>query len=268
MNALVTTFRRYVAIGDSTTEGLEDPDPRGGYRGWADRLAQHIADAQDEPLEYANLAIRGLRMREIRTAQLDDALAMRPDLLTIFGGMNDVIAPRCDFDAIRADYVIAFGEARRAGCTVLTFTMPDPTTINPLGWRLRERVSRLNDIIRSEGEARRVLVMDFDAYPAASDPRLWYEDRLHGNTIGHTKAAAAMAWRLGVDGFDDSWAHPLDGEQPQTGPRVAITGDMDWAVHYLLPWLGKGVRRLPRGFGIPRKRPVPTVVPKSRPRVA
>ena len=102
----MTTFRRYVAIGDSSTEGLEDPDGHGGYRGWADRLAQHIADAQDEPLEYANLAIRGLRMSEIRTRQLDDALAMRPDLMTVFGGVNDVIGPRCDFDAIRADYVV------------------------------------------------------------------------------------------------------------------------------------------------------------------
>ena len=73
-NRYVATFRRYVAIGDSSTEGLEDPDGQGGYRGWADRLAQHIADAQDEPLEYANLAIRGLRMKEIRISQLEDAL--------------------------------------------------------------------------------------------------------------------------------------------------------------------------------------------------
>src|SRR6188472_1524746 len=88
-NRVVTTFRRFVAIGDSSTEGLEDPDGQGGYRGWAERLAEHIADNQDEPLEYANLAIRGLRMQEIRTRQLDDALAMNPDLLTVFGGMND-----------------------------------------------------------------------------------------------------------------------------------------------------------------------------------
>ncbi len=74
----MTAFRRYVAIGDSTTEGLEDPDGTGGYRGWADRLAQHIADHQDEPLEYANLAIRGLRMREIRMSQFEAALAMEP----------------------------------------------------------------------------------------------------------------------------------------------------------------------------------------------
>src|SRR5512132_4477071 len=76
VNRWVRTFRRYVAIGDSSTEGLEDPNGEGGYRGWADRLAQHIADAQDEPLEYANLAIRGYRMREIRTNQFEAALAM------------------------------------------------------------------------------------------------------------------------------------------------------------------------------------------------
>jgi hypothetical protein len=44
-------------------------------------------------LEYANLAIRGMRMKEIRVGQLDDALAMKPDLLSIFGGVNDLIAP-------------------------------------------------------------------------------------------------------------------------------------------------------------------------------
>jgi lysophospholipase L1-like esterase len=262
--AMMTTFRRYVAIGDSATEGLYDLDHQGHNRGFADRLAQHIADGQDEPLEYANLAIRGLRMREIRTSQLDDALAMSPDLLTVIGGMNDVIAPRCDFDAIRADYVIVFGEARRAGCTVLTFTMPDPAAINPLGAQLRERVNRLNAIIRSEAAPRGVLVMDFEAYPVATDPRLWFEDRWHVNSLGHTKVAEALAWRLGIAGFDESWADPLDAEPAPTPPRAPITGDVDWAVRHLLPWVGKGIRRLPGGLGIDRKRPVPTIVPRSR----
>ena len=266
-NQSVTTFRRYVAIGDSSTEGLEDPDGQGGYRGWADRLAQHIADSQDEPLEYANLAIRGYRMQEIRTRQLDDALAMNPDLLTVFGGMNDAISARCDFDSIRADYVIIFGEARRQGATVLTFTMPDPAGLNPLGAHMRERVSRLNGIIRSEAARRDVLVMDFETYPMAKDPRLWFEDRLHGNELGHQTVAAALAWRLGIAGFDESWADPLEGDMPKPRPREHISGDIDWAVHYLAPWLGKGIRRVPRGWGIERKRPLPTLVPKTTQRV-
>jgi len=58
----VTTFRRYVAIGDSSTEGLEDPDGNGGYRGWADRLAQHIADNQDE-VSHAGDPRPGIRRR-------------------------------------------------------------------------------------------------------------------------------------------------------------------------------------------------------------
>jgi len=166
----VTTYRRYVAIGDSSTEGLEDPDGHGGYLGWADRLAAHIADGQDEPLECANLAIRGYKMREIRCPQLQDALAMTPDLLTVFGGVNDVISPRCDFDALRAEFVIVFGEARRTGCTVASFTMPDPAAINPLAANLRDRVRKLNAIIRSEAERRGVLLVDFEAYPVAEDP--------------------------------------------------------------------------------------------------
>ena len=261
-NRVVTAFRRYVAIGDSSTEGLEDPDGNGGYRGWADRLAQHVADGQDEPLEYANLAIRGLRMREIRTGQLDDALAMRPDLLSVFGGVNDLIAGPCNFDAIRADYVIVFGQARRQGATVVTFTMPDPSAINPLGRYWRERAARLNEIIRSEAEHYGVMVMDFEPYPIAEDPRLWFEDHLHGNELGHQAVAAALAWRLGIDGFDERWAD-LEGEPARLRGREKLRGDIEWARHYMAPWLGKGIRGIRQGRGIQRKRPIPEVWPKS-----
>ena len=114
-------------------------------------------------MEYANLAIRGLRMKEIWTSQFADALAMGPDLLSVFGGMNDVIAPRCDFDSIRAEYVIIFGQARHQGAMVLSFTVPDLSAINPLGVTFRDRVAKLNDIIRTEAERRDVVVMDFEA---------------------------------------------------------------------------------------------------------
>ena len=175
------TFSRYVAIGDSSTEGLVDPDGEGGYRGWADRLAQLIADAQEEPLEYANLAVRSLRLTEIRNRQFDDALALRPDLMTIFGGGNDLIAMGWDLEAMREDLAAMYGEARAHDCSVLTFTFPDPTSINPLGKRLKDRMFRFNDIVRAEAERYGVLVMDFQNYPVVEDPRLWFEDRLHGN---------------------------------------------------------------------------------------
>jgi len=104
----VPVFHRYVAIGDSTTEGLENHDPRGGYRGWADRLAMIIAAAQTEPLEYANIGIRGYTLNENRTNQFDRTMAMKPDLLTVVGGVNDVIGLRPDFIQMQADYAAMF----------------------------------------------------------------------------------------------------------------------------------------------------------------
>ncbi|MFP5282522.1 MAG: SGNH/GDSL hydrolase family protein [Actinomycetes bacterium] len=257
------SFRRFVAIGDSSTEGLEDSDGQGGYRGWADRLAQHLADAQEEPLEYANLAVRGLRLSEIRNTQFDDALGLEPDLLTIFGGVNDAISMRWNAEAVHEDYAALFSEARGRDITVLTFTMPDLTAVNPFARRVRARILMFNDIIRAEAERYGVLVMDFERYPITADPRLWAEDRLHGSALGHERIAAALAARLGVAGFDDSWADPIAEELLRRPAREQVSGDLDWALHHLAPWVGKGIRGISPARGVSAKRPRATVVPKS-----
>lgn len=263
---MVRSFRRYVAIGDSSTEGLMDLDENGHFRGWADRLAQRLADAQPDPVEYANLAIRGLRLREIRDTQFDDAVAMEPDLLTVFAGVNDIIAAvRCDWTGMRADFAAMFGEARERGITVLTFTMPDPSRVNPFGGRLRPRAWRLNDVIREEAARVGALVLDFQQYPVAEDPRLWYEDRLHGNSLGHERVAAALAWRLGLPGTDLHWADPLPEELVRPSPRARLSEDLGWARTHLGPFLSGGLRGIRTGWGIEPKRPTPTVVPRSEP---
>ena len=259
----MVTFHRYVAIGDSSTEGLVDPDGAGGYRGWADRLAQLIADAQPEPLEYANLAVRSLRLNEIRRRQFDDALALEPDLMTIFGGGNDLIGVGWDLTEMQADLADMYALARAHDCTVLTFTFPDPTSVNPLGKRVRDRFFRFNDIVRAEAERHGVLVMDFQHYPITEDPRLWFEDRLHGNELGHQRMAAALAWRLGVEGADEAWAEPLDDEPARRRLREQLGSDADWVRRYLAPWVGRGLIGSPYGGRVVAKRPVPTVVPRS-----
>ena len=48
---------------------------------------------------YANLAVRGRSTRRIRYEQLERAAILRPDLVTLFSGTNDVVALR--FDATR-----------------------------------------------------------------------------------------------------------------------------------------------------------------------
>ena len=93
------SWRRYIALGDSFTEGLSDPDPGrpGEFRGWADRLAEHLAAATDGDVEYANLAIRGLLLQQVLEDQVPVALEAEPDLVSLIAGGNDLLRPgaRC-----------------------------------------------------------------------------------------------------------------------------------------------------------------------------
>ena len=74
----------------------------GGYIGWSRRLAQRIATAQGA-IDYANLAQKGLTTHEIRERQFERALALQPDLVTLFSGTNDVLARDFDVHAFAAD---------------------------------------------------------------------------------------------------------------------------------------------------------------------
>ena len=121
------TFQRYVALGDSFTEGVGDPDPSrpNGLRGWADRVAEVLA-TQAPDFGYANLAIRGRKLRPILDEQLDPAIALRPDLVTIHGGGNDVLRPRVDLDALATSYDDAIRRLVDTGARVVMFTIFDP----------------------------------------------------------------------------------------------------------------------------------------------
>src|SRR6478672_7358197 len=117
------TFHRYVALGDSFTEGVGDHDPTrpNGVRGWADRVAEVLGRSTDD-FGYANLAIRGRKMDAILAEQVEPALALRPDLVTIYAGGNDFLRPRISVDAVVARYGEAVARLTATGATVLLFT--------------------------------------------------------------------------------------------------------------------------------------------------
>ena len=223
-------------------------------------MAEIIANAQAEPLDYANLGVRSLQLSEIRATQFDAAMAMQPDLLSIFGGANDLLSVTCDFAGIRADLAMIFAEARSRDCTVVTFTMPVPYSVNPFGRRLLGRMLHFNDIIREEADRHGVLVLDFQHYPIAQDPRLFSEDRLHANELGHERVAGALAWRLGIEGVDESWADPFPDPPPRPRTSEQLAEDVHWARRYFAPWLGKGILRVPTS-GVTAKRLVLQRVP-------
>ncbi len=226
-------FERYVALGDSSTEGLDDPDGAGGYRGWANRLAEQVAQAQGGLL-YANLAVRGKRSREIRAEQLAPALALQPDLATVFAGSNDILEPGFNADKLRAELEAMFAALAAQNAVVLTFTLPDLVGVLPIGRCLAPRVRAMNAAIRAAAAATGARVVDFAAHPAGSDPRLWSADRFHVNAEGHARIAAALAQSLGLPGTDSTWQLPLSA-RPAPGPWTRLAESWSWYRHHLLP---------------------------------
>ncbi len=260
-------FARYVAIGDSSTEGLDDaiPGSDGLYRGWADRFAQHVARARadalpgSEPLLYANLAIRGRKTRQVRDEQLAPALAMRPDLATVFSGTNDIIRRGFALDGVIADIRAMQQAFRDAGATVLTITMPDLSEVMPVAARLRDRLDEFNAAVRDVSRETGTLVVDLALHPFAGDPRFWSEDRLHANSEGHTRIAAALAHALGLPGSSDAWSVP-----PPPRRRASLvqraSQELRWTRKYLIPWVVRHARGRSSGDGVTAKRPQLTPV--------
>lgn len=246
-------YTRYVALGDSSTEGLDDPDGMGGYRGWANRLAERIAGTQDTLL-YANLGVRGLRTRQILERQLEPALAMRPDLVSLFSGTNDVVARRFDADRVRRDLETMQSALIDAGATVIGFTLPDLSGVLPLGRWLAPRVGALNEAVRDAAASSGALLVDFAQHPVASDRRLWSEDRFHANARGHALIATALAEALGLEGADSGWRRPFS-EEPSPAARAGPAADLRWAARHLVPWVWRHARGRSSGDGRAPKRP-------------
>ena len=246
-------FERFVVIGDSTAEGLDDPDGCGGYRGWADRLTERIASEQGGLL-YANLAVRGRKTREVQAEQLDRALAMRPDLAVVAAGTNDLLRRHFDAEAVARDLEAIQVALVRAGATVVSFTLPDLGGVMPLARPLRSRVLRFARALAEASARSGALLVDFAAHPVASDPRLWSEDRLHANALGHARIADALGHALGLPGASAGWMAPLP-ERPRPACSIALRDEVAWARRYLLPWLVRHARGRSSGDGRGPKRP-------------
>ncbi|MFF1544407.1 SGNH/GDSL hydrolase family protein [Streptomyces sp. NPDC058291] len=246
-------YLRYVALGDSQTEGLGDGDDSVGLRGFADRFAEHLA-AVNPGLRYANLAVRGHTAGQIRAEQLGPALALRPDLATVVAGVNDLLRPRYDAAEAAGHLEEMFAALTGAGAQVVTLTFPDVGKIAPLARPIRSRVFELNDRIRAAAARHGVAVAETGRQAVTTDPRLWTADRLHASPLGHARIAAALAQAVHLPGSDDAWAIPLP---PQRVPsrRQAAGAELRWAAAHLGPWLGRRLRGRSSGDGRTAKRP-------------
>ena len=256
----------FVALGDSFTEGLNDPGPNGEYRGWADRFAEFLA-ARNGGLRYANLAVRGKMLGEVVSAQLPLALAMAPDLVSIAAGGNDLLRAGADPDKLAEVFENAVIQLRDTGCQILILTGFDPRTF-PVIRLIRGRVAVYNMHLRAIADRQGCLVLDLWSMPVLCDPRVWSDDRLHLASEGHRRVALraceTLGLELGPDLADADWRAPLPalsssaaGASPSATPGwlAARRVDARWARDHAAPWVRRRVRGVSSGDGRQPKRP-------------
>jgi len=250
-------WTRYVAIGDSFSEGIGDPEPAspGGTRGWADRVAEVLSAGTDD-FAYANLAIRGKLLQQIIDEQIDPALALRPDLITISGGGNDIIRPGTDPDVIAARFDTAIERLSADGATVVMFNGPD-IGMTPVLGRSRGKVAIYNENLRTIAQKYDAVVADMWPLRELQDPRMWAPDRLHFSPLGHHTIARMVLASLNVENDLAPYApEPL----PARSWRQARVDDMGWAREHLMPWVLRRIRHQSSGDNISAKRPAPGAV--------
>jgi lysophospholipase L1-like esterase len=256
-------FQRYVALGDSLTEGMCDPAQEGSehaWRGWADRLADALgarAAAAGEDFDYANLAIRGRLLTEIIAEQVPVALDLRPDLVSLVGGGNDVLRAGVDLDALAATLEDAVARLRATGATVLMGTAYDPREA-PLIKRARGLAGVFTAHVWTIARRHDAHVIDLWGMQALRDRRMWAPDRIHLTADGHRRVAAQALDVLGIGG-EEGWHVPLPAAPPR-GRQEAWREDALWVREHVVPWVGRRIRGRSSGDGLPPKRPDPSPV--------
>lgn len=244
-------WRSFVALGDSFTEGLDDPRDD-GYAGWADRLAEQLASLTTD-FRYANLAIRGKRLDDIVTEQVPVAASMRPDLVAFVGGGNDVLRARVTYSELHTKLANGVKQLIDAGATVLVCTGTTFAQRLPLTKLVASRAAGMNDVIRAVAQEYGCILVDPWDGEEQGNQHYFSVDRLHLSADGHKRVAAQALAALGLP-YDPQWLKPLPAAD-WPGWLAARRSDIAWAGRHLAPWVGRRLAGKSSGDAVTPKRP-------------
>jgi len=255
-------YKRLIVCGDSYSEGMSDVVVNGQYRGWADRIADVMA--QEEPgFTYVNLAVRGKLLKQVIDDQLPVAIGYvtgADTLLSFHAGANDALRPSYKPEVAQEIYAQAVRRAAASGATIMLFTVLERTGNTGRGsdvWAAR--FGEFNKIVHKVGAEVGAIIVDANKETFFNDNRFLAFDRLHLNAEGHNRVAQALLEKLGYP-FDPSWRIPLPPAQPTSWIKKRLISAI-WFFTFALPWIWRRLRGKSSGDGRFAKYPSPTSWP-------
>jgi lysophospholipase L1-like esterase len=255
----MATFKRFIALGDSMTEGMCDEIIDGKYRGWADRVADVLSQVTPE-FTYVNLAVRGKLLQQVIDDQIPAALKLvneNSTLISFHAGANDVIRPNYQPAVAKARYRSAVEKLINSGATILLFTVIDKVEGKGKTAELwHERFSDFNKNVREVAVEFGATLVDSKDAPWLADRRFLAVDRLHLNADGHFRLANAVLEVLALP-FDEKWKIQLP-PAPRKSKVTKFLEDSRWIITFVIPWIWRRLRGKSSGDGRVAKYLAPT----------
>lgn len=257
----MTSYTRFIALGDSFTEGMQDYDVDGQYRGWADRVAEALA-SQRSGFTYLNLAVRGKLVGQVIEDQVPVALRWiegAQTLVSFHAGANDLLRPSYDPKNVLPKYQEAVRKLSATGCQLMLFTAIERVARSGKMQDLwHQRFSAFNTVVRDMAEEVGAIVLEATADPDIGSRRFLDKDRLHLNPAGHHRVAQGVLQTIGGP-YDPNWRSDLPA-LPRRSLLAKIFDDLRWFITFLIPWMSRRIRGVSSGDGRSPKHSAPVTL--------
>lgn len=180
----------YVAMGASDAAGIGAFPPTQGY---VYRIRDKLGAYADKVILY-NLGISGKRIAYIEETELPEAIACKPDVISIWAGPNDLTHGN-DVREFEISLQNVFRQLReKTSAIVVMANIPDMTAlprflVDPDADVTVTRIRLYNEAIARQCAAYRIPMIDLYAGGYATDWEYVSIDGFHPSNQGHAKLA-------------------------------------------------------------------------------
>ncbi len=186
----------YVALGDSTVEGVGASAPDLNY---VSRLHARLR-ARYPNARVTNLGVGGATSADVMTAQLDHAITLRPDIVTLSIGPNDITRdiPVARYEQNLEDIL---GRLRRETAALIVVNLLPDLAVTPRFAKspqadlVRRQTVQFNEALARKGRDHGVALVDLylpSREEVPRQPMLLWRDGYHPSDAGYARWAELM----------------------------------------------------------------------------